>query len=153
MRTRDEIVARIKHVEKSDWLGTQFGDLANYLDAATLKPLVKPDADLSNWQPEELTRENVIKKMLEYLDFAFEKASSHRGISASRSVEHMQSYLWLLGDDELLAFATSGGNYANYGVPILKRIAIKYDKTMPENILNWKDGEPCEPNCESGCGS
>ena len=153
MRTQEHIVERIGQIKEMDWLGTQQGDLAIYLDTNRVKEFCKADADLSDWKQEEITREGVIKKILEYLDFAFEKAIDHRGISASRSIKHMQAWLWLLEDNELLDFAETNSNYRNYGVPILKTIATKYDKPMPNEILNWENGKKCELGCNAGCGS
>ncbi len=154
MKTQEEIVARIEEVKPCDWMGTQFDALIVYLDVQHLRPFLKKDMDpvsLAGWEPPDLTREGVIKDTLEYLDFAFEKAINHRGISASRSVEHMQAYLWLLGDNDLLAYAENEKNYTCYGVPILKAISEKYDKPMPAAILNWPSFEPCKPDCEEGC--
>lgn len=153
MRTQDEIVARIKDIRGSDWLSTQLADLAVYLDREHVREFLKSDANPDEWETKPLTREGVLKEMLEYLDFAFEKALNHRGISASRSIDHMRAFLWLLGDDELLAFAEDAKNYPRYGVPILKAISRKYDKAMPDSILNWEDGESCKPGCYEGCGT
>src|SRR5262249_50912769 len=52
-----------------------------------------------------LTEDFVRKEMLSYLAFAFGKAADHRGISAARSVQKLTEYAWLLGVDELVAFA------------------------------------------------
>lgn len=151
LRTEEEILQRARQTAKESCFGFGISDLCVYLPWSLAREFYNPKAEVE-WEQRELTREAVIEQMLEYLDFAFDKALDHRGLSASRSIEHMRSWLWLLGDNELLEFADRSSSYPNYGVPILKRIAIKYDKTMPKGILDWADGEGCRPGCDEGCG-
>ena len=88
------------------------------------------------------------------MPFACEKASGHRGISASRSIEHFRNWLWLLGDDELLEFSGGDNNYINCGAPILKAIADKYRFDWPDDdgLNRMARGEPCVDGCVEGCG-
>lgn len=129
----DEMVS-----SKSDPLGFKLEALAEFL------PAVSPEA-------KRLTEPDVLAVMKDYMAFAWGKALDHRGISTSRSVIKMSVWLWILGDVELLAFAENSTNYRNYGVPILRKISQKYNFEIPEEAKSWKDGEPCQPNCEDGC--
>lgn len=117
---------------------------------------------LAEWIPEcykdehkdkcpALTKENVEKRLRDYLPFAFEKALGHRGISASRSVQKISEWLWILGEGNLESFARNDRNYANYGVPVLKRIAGHFAVPLPDEIAEWEDGKPCCAGCENGC--
>ncbi len=99
-----------------------------------------------------LTEEFVTKELLEYLQFAFDKAINHRGISASRSVQKLSMWAWILGLDELVKFAEDDANYRNYGVPILKKFAEHFKVELPERLKLWENGKPCEPECDMGCG-
>ncbi len=99
-----------------------------------------------------LTEEAVKAELLDYLDFAFGKAINHRGISASRSIQKLSTWAWILDLDDLVAFAEDDKNYPQYGVPILKKFAEHFEIEMPEAILDWPDGKPCVPNCDEGCG-
>ena len=76
--------------------------------------------------PEPLTEENVIRHLAEDLAFAFEKALNKRGISASLMLDVVKMWLWVL-DDEL----ANDDEYAQYGLPILKKAAVKYGLPNP----------------------
>jgi hypothetical protein len=106
-----------------------------------------------NHKQHPLTEAYLLKAARDYLNFAFDKAIDHRGISASRSVTKLREWLWLLGFDEIVAFCDDGRNYTNYGVPILKRVAAALDVPLPNEIAAWPDGAPCTPHCASGCGA
>ena len=72
-------------------------------------------------EPDILNRENVIAKMQDYINFAYEKAYDQRGISASRSMWKFSQWLWVLDDDEM-----NCENYDNYGIGVLDQIVLKY---------------------------
>ena len=72
-------------------------------------------------EPDILNRENVIDKMQNYINFAYEKAYDQRGISASRSMWKFSQWLWVLDDDEM-----DCENYDNYGIGVLDQIVSKY---------------------------
>jgi hypothetical protein len=80
--------------------------------------------------------------------FAWGKARDHRGISASRSVEKMRTWVWLLDDPEITA------NYQNYGAPILRAICERYGFPIPDgdDMRRMSEGEPCRDGCDEGCG-
>lgn len=77
-------------------------------------------------EADPLTKETIIDEMREYMSFAFEKAYGCRGISASRSQWKYVQWLWVLEDEELVAFAEDEGNYAMYAIPILRKICERY---------------------------
>lgn len=105
--------------------------LAEFLPKEKLEELdlLPPD----DWKPEPLTRETVLKKMSDYFEYAVEKCVGQRGISASRSVEHYEEWVWLLGDDEFLR-EMKETEYEPYGAPILLKVAERYgfDSEHPE---------------------
>jgi hypothetical protein len=102
--------------------------------------------------PDPFTEEHVLKEARSYLAFAFDKAINHRGLSAGRSVIKMREYAWILGMDDAVAFADDDANYAQYGVPVLKRMAASLNVEIPREIAEWVDGGPCRPGCGEGCG-
>jgi len=79
----------------------------------------------------ELTKENVIKSMKDYMSFAWEKANDKRGISANRSIDHFKGWLWLLGDEEGIEYLKA--NYVPYGKPGLAYICKKYGCKNEDN--------------------
>jgi len=94
----------------------------------------------------------VVKEYLQSaLAFGCTKAGNHRGISAGIAISKIAEVLWMLGDNEMQAFAEDDRNYENYGVPILKKVAGRYGFELPKNIAEWEDGKPCHPGCEEGC--
>ena len=102
-------------------------------------------------EPDPLTVKNVTARMREYMEFAMGKALNHRGLSANRSLMHFETWLWLLGDDEMLSFAEDDKNFPNYGMPVLKAISRKYGFPIPEDAEAWIDGKKCRPDCQEGC--
>lgn len=86
----------------------------------------KEGADVSDHQPEPFTEENVRKHLACDLDFAFEKALDQRGISASLMYDVVKMWLWVL-DDPLADWQ----EYAQYGLPLLKQVAVKYGLPNP----------------------
>ena len=99
-----------------------------------------------------LSKEAVVKEIKDYLPFAVGKALDHRGISAQRSVQKLREWLWLLDEHDLFRFATEDGSYKNYGMPILKRIAVRFAIAISTEAMNWQDGLPCREGCDEGCG-
>lgn len=156
MRTQEEIVNHIK-AAKSDLLGFESVELLRALDFEHAKSFFN-SLKKKDWKPDLLTDEAVVKQVVDYMDFAIDKATGHRGISASRSIAHYRAWLWLIGDDKLVKFADDDdNNYQNYGAPILKKIARKYKAPLPKGhrgkVFNaMAKGEMC-PDCASGMPS
>ena len=151
----ENIVEAVKKESKLDLFGVT-ADLLIYLPYEYAKELLKPEVTEEEWNKKvkPLTRENVIKEMEEYMEFALNKARDHRGISASRSIEHYRMWLFLLKDYETLAFINEDRNYQNYGCPMLKKICDKYSFQYPpiQEMYRMADGLPCVPGCTMGCG-
>lgn len=156
MRTPEEIAKYYETRQRDDFLGFEAGVLIPYLPYELAKPWLKPDSSPEFWgeQP-PLTEEGMLETMRDYMAFAWDKALNHRGISASRSVTKMASWLWLLGNDEMVAFCHNDANYENYGAPILKAICDKYGFPIPDDecARRMARGLPCYPGCDMGCGA
>ena len=153
MKSFEAIVEEIKRKSEFDLFGTT-SDLIVYLPYQYAKDFLKPEVTEKDWKPEPYTEESILSAMKNYMAFALDKASNHRGISASRSIEHFACWLSLLEDSETLSFLEDEDNYENYGCPILKKICEKYGFSYPEDSAtqNMAKGLPCIRNCEEGCG-
>lgn len=116
MKAQEEILNRMKEVEPNDFFGFQRSDLLDYLTYENAKPFLKDGVSADEWKPEEKSPR---EKMVEYLEFAWGKAKDRRGLSASRSMDHYTSWLWLDGDEELHKTLS---NYTDYGKPQLIKI-------------------------------
>ncbi len=152
MKTPDQIIARIHEVRAGDdaMFGWQTDILIRALTFEQAKPFLIADATSDAW-PDPQIEDAVRQDAIDYLDFAFGKASDHRGISASRSVDKMGAYLWML-DLDYDRFVNAG--YAQYGVPQLFIAAEELGVTPPsddEGLQRMAKGRPCEPDCTMGC--
>lgn len=155
VRTAEEVAEHYRREQGSDILGFMANVLLPYLPFELARPFLKEGATAEAWgEAQPLTREYILQEMGAYLVFGWGKVEDHRGISASRTVEKMRTWLWLLRDEETLRFAEDSGNYAQYGAPVLKRICEVYGFEMPtdERLLRMAQGLPCVPGCRSGCG-
>lgn len=154
MRSQDEIVARIRAGEKDRFFGWDLEVLLPCLDFEHARPLLKPDVTAEKWSGVPKSDDSLREEAVKYLDFAWGKAEDHRGISASRSVEKMTEYLWLLGMNQAVADMAAAG-YAQYGAPKLRVAAEALGQPLPESeaLKRMMQGEHCTPGgCESGCG-
>lgn len=154
MRAAIEIVERYHQQRDGDVLGFVADVLLPHLPVDDVREFMDDDADLSAWELYEPTTDAIHSPMRDYMPFAWEKATGHRGISAERSVVKFREWLWLLGNDELMAFADDHANYAQYGVPVLKRISEEYKFAVPEgsSVERMAKGLPCMSGCREGCG-
>lgn len=136
MRTFEEIVNYYEEKKATDFFGTYAGDLLGYLPYKYVQKYLKPECTETEWIPLEYTEETVKKEMIDYMEFAWEKANRCRGISASRSMEHYTAWIWLLGDDAVSRFGDLQ-SYNYYGKDNLIRIC----DFLGLDHKQWDDGE------------
>lgn len=126
MRTQEEILARFE--KSDDFFGTQKGDLLSYMEFEFAKPYLKEDyvKKVESGEEKWEVSTDPKKEILEYLDFAYEKAEDERGLSAGRSMLHFKTWIWL--DDEKFYNKVIDliDNYTNYGIPALDKISEHY---------------------------
>lgn len=133
MRTDEEILERIKERRNNDLLGWELGDLLCVLPFDKAKEFLSEEYqnECKEWKIEPRDRESVLKRMEEYMPFAWEKANNGRGLSAMRSMCHYMAWTWLIGDD--LGELTK---YQYYGKDNLRKICEKYGWDADQ----WDDG-------------
>lgn len=126
MRTQEEIMERFEKAD--DLFGTQKGDLIDYMTFENAKPYLQEEyvAKVENGEEKWEMKTDPKKEILEYLDFAYDKAEGERGLSAGRSMLHFRTWIWL--DDESFYNEVINliDNYTNYGIPALNRISKRY---------------------------
>jgi len=135
MRSDEEIVERVKELSKSDPFGFSIENLVTVLPFEEAVKFFKvnaehPPKDVWEAYRKKNERESIIERMKEYMPFAWHKAKSQRGLSASRSATHYEAWVWLLGDEDHKAI--DWDNYSPYGEPVLRAICGRYDMPMPE---------------------
>lgn len=146
MRTDQEILERIESVRERDWIGTQTGDLVSRLPFDAAKRFLKEGTTSAEWgEPAPRDPEAVKAEMLSYMPFAWEKANNNRGISASRSLDHMSAWLWLLGHDKA---ADQILHYDRYGKPWLRAICEAFEWDWRQ----WDDGRWTTDEMSDGSG-
>lgn len=157
MRTVKEIQQRI--LEKSkELLSFQPEVLVRYLSLAEAKAIdmVEAQATEEEWQSQiyhENTREVILGEMRNYMaTYGWDKALNHRGISASRTIDKMEAWIWLLGDN-MFAEHLTNVPYTPYGGPQLKAICEQYGFPIDssEAAVRIGRGLPCREGCNEGC--
>lgn len=116
-RSQEAILARIAEKEPRDWIGVIRGDLLEALSFENAKQFLKDDVTKEQWEEAAREFKPPLEAACDYMDFAWNKANNCRGISASRSVQHFESWLWLAGADGF--DAVSDSEYQFYGKPCL----------------------------------
>jgi hypothetical protein len=154
LRSQEEIAAKYKETE-GEFLNFAGDVLLPCLDFEHARPFLKPEVTEAEWDKERVrpTKESVLGELRNYMDFAWGKVEDHRGISASRSVDKLSAYVWLLGDDATLSEVEEAG-FAQYGAPKLAVICRAYDLPIPEDegIQRMIRGESCGSYEDCGCG-
>lgn len=104
MRTQDEILARLQEVLRRDLFGFERDSYLGMLDFDHVKNFLKPTVTSEEWNAELETNtyEALVNEIHEYMPFAWDKANDMKGVSAIRSKDRMQAWLWLLNDDTYL---------------------------------------------------
>lgn len=109
------------------FLDFRMPDLLPHLPFELAKPFVKDEVTAEKWQEitsdRPTTREAAVKQLVEYLPFAWDKANNCRGISAGRSIQHFQAWLFLLGEYRVVAELD---DYDLYGKPQLRAISERF---------------------------
>ena len=127
MRTQEEILERFKEVD--DLFGVQKIDLISYMEFEYAKPYLKDEyvnkveTGEEEWNPSTDPKEDIVN----YLDFAYDKAKNKRGLSAGRNMLHFKTWIWLDDDKFYNEIIDSINNYTNYGIPTLNKISEYYN--------------------------
>lgn len=154
-RTQDEILARFQAIgDTDDYFGFRRDLLIACLDYDHAKPYLKESTTPEQWAEAHVTGDRSIEDDAHgYLEFAIGKILDHRGISATRSVDKLAEYAWLLGRDDIVS-AMNNEPYEQYGAPKVKVFAEGMGWSWPDDpvLARMSAGLPCTDGCDSGCG-
>lgn len=117
MRTQDEIVAYVKAGD--GFINWAVDVCCPYLDYEHGKPWLNPEVAPGDWVQKPYDEAVLLKEAAEYAVFAWGKAQDQRGLSASRSVDKLRAFAFMLGRDDVVA-AMDAAEYAQYGAPKLE---------------------------------
>lgn len=128
MKTREQIIEAIKNGKEPQTIDERdFARLVDYFPVSDWGIFGFGLAEgAAPPEPLEITHENLMRSLKGDLAFAFEKALNKRGISASTMHEVILMWLWVL-DDPLQEF----DQYAEYGLPLFKAVAVRYKFENP----------------------
>lgn len=131
--TTDQIKEKIKEVKENDFFGVMVSDLVFYLsyeDAMSLGYL-KPETIKEEWTTRAII--SPLQQIKEYLPFAWNKANNCKGLSAARSLNHINIWLWLAGYSDLEKDYFD--NYEYYGKPqlVLASALVNFDWREHDN--------------------
>jgi len=131
MKTREQVLTAIKNGRgrgRECLDGRDYCRLAAFFPATDWPTFKVIKTDGTNTDPViDFTEENVLKQLKEDLAFGFNKALDKRGLSADAMHTVVQMWLWVLdAEDEFLTV-----DYAQYGLPLFKAVALKYGFPNP----------------------
>jgi len=109
--------------------GRDFARLCNYLTFEEAKDagMLQDDATGEKWgKVTAYTKRNILAQLKKDVAFGFEKALDCRGISSGLMYEVVRMWMYILEDDLLKLH-----DYAMYGLPLFKAVAIKYGFPNP----------------------
>ena len=139
-RTQEDIYTIIKNAGMLDFAGEV---LVSYLDWDKSKEFYKEEfvKDVKNGvkqKPEKIEDiYETVQDMLDYLIFGYMKAMDERGISASRTINKLGHWLWLLGRDDLEELVNDDNLYNPYGMPALIALTEKLGLCVPEDCMEF----------------
>lgn len=160
MKTTEEILERVTRIasgDEPDFFGVKSEILLVSLPYEQVKAYLKDGITRADWAGHVKNEEAQLKDATEYIEFALGKAMNHRGLSANRSVERFATWAWLLGTPEQ-ADAVARAGYGQYGVPVLREFAERFDllptyeALMNPYLRRMEEGLTCMDGCEEGCG-
>ena len=123
MIKQEEILNFMQETKDKDILGVMRNDCVECLDYDAAKEYLKDNITEEKWSKIQVKSDkDLLKQIKEYLPFAWEKAQDKRGISASRSVQHFKTWVYIYGDKEFYDKITEmeDADYVPYGIPILE---------------------------------
>lgn len=122
--------------------GRDLGRFCRFLTTEQVKEIGFTIRERVTHESIPFTRENILKQLEKDVEFGFEKALDHRGISAGLMFEVVMMWNWIL-EEGLEDFSEE--NYAMYGLPLFKATAVKYGFENPIG-----DDEGVEDKYENG---
>lgn len=115
----------IKDIEQDKFLDTRWTTrMMQFMPYEELEKYgykLNEDFDPSTYKPKEWTEENLMEQLKEDVDFAIEKATNHRGISASLMNNVLKSWCIVLEN------GLENTEYGWYGDKLIKALNEKYN--------------------------
>ena len=141
-RSQKEILGQMESTEKSFHAIFFKQILIDYLEQKHGIDLVTEDykkkilSGKEKW--EQITDlKKALQEFLDYMVFAWGKALNMRGLSSSRSLSKLSSWLWLFGREDLQEIAMSDDLYNPYGAPALIKVCEELGIEVPDDLREF----------------
>lgn len=132
MKTLDYIIKNYSQFET--FLEGRFGKrLCDFMTVEQMELIgwkYKSDEEKAKHQAKAFTKENVLAQLKRDVEFGWEKACDHRGISSELMFNVVLAWCRVLEDGLETWDENKEENYVPYGVPLFKAVAEKYGWTL-----------------------
>lgn len=142
LRTQDEIVAKLDDKTRERFMDFTPDVLVPALEWDFAKKYLQEDYVLKVEKGEEKFENTsdintIVQEFLDYMVFAWGKAENQRGLSASRSINKLSAWLWLLNREDLVNTIEDDDLYNPYGAPALIEVCNKLGIEVPESLVEF----------------
>lgn len=142
LRTQEEIVAKLDDDTQEKFMDFTPDVLVPALKWDYAKKYLVPEYILKVEKGEEKFEYNsdiksIVQDFLDYMVFAWGKAEGQRGLSASRSINKLSAWLWLLNREDLVNIIEDDNLYNPYGAPALIEVCNKLGIEVPESLVEF----------------
>jgi hypothetical protein len=142
LRTQDEIVAKLDDNTIERFMDFTPDVLVPALEWEFAKKYLKEDYVEKVEKEEEKFEytsdiKTIVQEFLDYMVFAWGKAENQRGLSASRSINKLSAWLWLLNREDLVSTIEDNNLYNPYGAPALIEVCNQLGIEVPESLVEF----------------
>ncbi len=145
LKSQEEIFAKFEELKNSasnSLFDFRREVLMSYLTFEAVKSNLTEDyieeieAGTKVWEP-LTTIDSCVKDFLSYMGFAWGKSEDERGLSASRSIQKLSMWLWLMNRDDLQVIIEDDSLYNPYGAPALIEVCDKMGIEVPKSLREF----------------
>lgn len=136
MLTQDQVLDAVKHRKSQTIDGRDYSRLVGFFPVDRWGEFgFKPKEDVEVPPPIPWSEAEILKQLKSDTAFAFEKSLNKRGISAGSMNAVLLMWMWVLEDG-----LQHHDDYAQYGLPLCKAVAVKFG--FPNPIGDKVGNEP-----------
>ncbi len=143
LKPQEEIASRFNDaVANPQFMDFRTEVLLDYLSLANAKPHLKDEyvteieSGAKEWK-QIVSIEEAAQDFLDYMNFAWGKAEDQRGLSASRSIQKLSVWLWLVSREDLCSVIENDDLYNPYGSPALIEVCNMLGIEVPNSVIEF----------------
>lgn len=144
LRTQEEIATRFAQLQNSkEMFDFRSEILVNYVTFENVKLyleeeyLKEVEAGTKSFEEPITDIEKCANDFLDYMKFAWGKAEDERGLSAMRSIQKLDMWLWIMSRDDLCKIITDDNLYNPYGAPALIEVCNQMGIEVPKSLIEF----------------